>query len=163
MSNKRLIGTLKYIDDRQSLYIVIFFWKTKIQVMILALKRQKKIVLKIYLTVNEVFQKLVIDFSEVLNPEMSRVLSGENGESMHANVSSIINWKLSMEPQTRKFYIRNSQEAELMGCEGTELDDNLVRKEKNKLFKMSNFGAHNVSRTSVSDSTVNEPSKSKLE
>jgi hypothetical protein len=131
--------------------------------MILALKRQKKIVLKIYLTVNEVFQKLVIDFSEVLNPEMSRVLSGENGESMHANVSSIINWKLSMEPQTRKFYIRNSQEAELMACEGTELDDNLVRKEKNKLFKMSNFGANNVSRTSVSDSTVNELSKSKLE
>jgi hypothetical protein len=131
--------------------------------MILALKRQKKIVLKIYLTVNEVFQKLVIDFSEVLNPEMSRVLSGENGESMHANVSSIINGKLSMEPKTGKFYIRNSQEAELMGCEGTELDDNLVRKEKNKLFKMSNFGANNVSRTSVSDSTVNELSKSKLE
>jgi hypothetical protein len=131
--------------------------------MILALKRQKKIILKIYLNVNEVFQKLVLDFGDVLNPEMSRVLSGENGESMHANVSSIINGKLSMDSQTGNFCIRNSQEAELMGCEGTELDDNLVRKEKNKLFKMSNFGANNVERTSYSDSTVNELSKSKLE
>jgi hypothetical protein len=130
--------------------------------MILALKRQKKIVLKIYFNVNQVFQKLVLDFGDVLNPEMSRVLSGENGESMHANVSSIINGKLSMDV-TKNFYIRNSQEAELMGCEGTELDDNLVRKEKNKLFKMSNFGANNVERTSYSDSTVNELSKSKLE